>query len=295
MQPVDVVVVSYNSSRVLRDCVSTLAGYPEVEVVVVDNASDDASLATIADLRVRRIQLDSNLGFSYGCNVGWRSGGAPFVLFLNPDGRVEGRAVERLVRTLEDHPRAGVVGPRIVEQDGSLDYSIRRFPRLRSTFAQAVFLHRVFPAASWTDEIVRDRARYDEPGPAEWVSGACFLVRRTVLEQLGGLDDGFFLYCEDKDFCRRVWDLGYEVRFEPDALAVHEGGASAPRASLFPVLARSRIRYARKHRSRPAAAVERAGIALGAMTHVAVGRGGSEARAGYAAAFRAAVSRIPGT
>src|SRR3712207_2645322 len=125
----------------------------------------------------------------------------------------------------------------------------------------------------------REREVYDAPCYPDWVSGACVLVRRSALERLGGFDEGFFMYCEDRDLCKRLHDLGLPVRYEPDAVAVHEGGASAPRASLLPVLAASRIRYAHKHWSTPGALLKRAGVALGALTHVVVSRGGWERRA----------------
>jgi GT2 family glycosyltransferase len=108
------------------------------------------------------------------------------------------------------------------------------------------------------------------------------------LEELGGLDERFFMYCEDVDLCRRVRDAGYDVRYEPEAVAVHEGGASAPRASLLPTLAESRLLYARKHRGRTAAGVERGGIALGALTHLLVARRRA-VRAGHARSLRLAL------
>ena len=294
MQRVDVVVVSFNSQVRLREGVRALAGIDGVAVFVADNASTDDSLEVIRDLRgVTAIQLPRNGGFGYGCNAGWRAGTSPFVLFLNPDARIEPAALSRLTAVLEAEPQAGAVAPRILEDDGSLDFSLNRFPRLRSTFARALFLHRVFPRASWADEVVREERAYSRRGPVEWVSGACVLVRREALERIGGFDEDFFLYSEDIDLCRRLSDCGYEVRFEPDALAVHVGGASAPRASLLPMLAESRLRYARKHRSTAAALGERAGVALGALTHTIVSGGGRAARIGHARALRLALTGLP--
>jgi GT2 family glycosyltransferase len=283
-----VVVVSYNSREQLPACVEGLAGRPEVEVVVVDNASQDGSLEAIASLPVRGLQLDENGGFAHGCNAGWRTGRGEYVLFLNPDATIPEAAVRRLASVLDAEPNVAAVAPRILDSTGELDFSKRRFPRLRSTYAQALFLHRLFPRALWADEMVRRVEDYERPGSPEWVSGACMLVRRSALEELGGLDEGFFLYCEDTDICRRLWDMGHEVRFEPSAIAVHEGGASAPRPSLIPVLVSSRVRYASKHRSRPAALLERIGIALGAVTHSVVSSGGRAARAGHLRSLRQA-------
>jgi GT2 family glycosyltransferase len=290
---VDLVVVSYNSAGELRRCVSSLAGEPDVSVFVVDNASTDGSLETIADLHVTPIAQSGNYGFAHGCNAGWRRGQSPYVLLLNPDATMDGDALRRLVAVADADPAIGLAAPRIIEPDGTLDPSQRRFPRIRSTFAQALFLHRLFPRASWVDELVRDPARYEEPGSPDWVSGACMLIRRDVLERLGGLDEGFFLYGEDKDLCRRIRDLGYHIRFDPSVQATHEGGASAPRTSLLPVLVASRLRYARKHRSRAGALAERAGIALGAVTHAVVTRDGAPARRGWLRALGRALRPRP--
>jgi N-acetylglucosaminyl-diphospho-decaprenol L-rhamnosyltransferase len=287
---VDVVVVSYNSEDHLRSCVEPLAHVPEIRVIVVDSASTDATIESVSDLPISIVGLSENRGFAHACNVGWRKGDAPFALFLNPDATIDAESLRRLVRAAEDAPRIGAVAPKIVADDGSLDLSQRRFPRLRSTYAQALFLHRLFSQAEWTDELVRNREAYRHPGTPEWASGACLLVRRSVLERLGGLDEGFFLYCEDLDVCRRIRDAGLEIRFEPDAVAVHEGGASAPRTSLLPVLAASRVRYARKHQSAPVALLERFGVALGALTHAIVARGGLAARRGHLRALARALS-----
>jgi N-acetylglucosaminyl-diphospho-decaprenol L-rhamnosyltransferase len=288
---VDVIVVSYNSRDRLRDCVEPLAALEDVNVIVADNASSDGTLDVVADLAVTTFALGANGGFAHGCNAGWRAGEAPYVLFLNPDARLDEASLRQLVRVLADSESVGVVAPRILGEDGAVEPSQRRFPRVSSTYAHALFLHRLFPRAAWASELVRDPEAYDQPGSPEWVSGACLLVRRSVLERIGGWDEGFFLYCEDKDLCRRVRDAGFDVRYEPRATVTHAGGSSAPRSSLLPVLAASRVRYARKHRGLVGAAVERVGIALIELTHMLVSKGGRASRAGHAAALRVAAGR----
>lgn len=258
---------------------------------VIDNASTDDSVTAVADLPLELIALSENRGFGAGCNAGWPSGEAPYVLFLNPDARIDAASLRRLVDVLESEPQTGVVGPRILEPDGSLAHSQRRFPRLRSTYARALFLHRILPRAAWTDELVRDPAAYERRGSPEWISGACMLVRRSVLEEIGGFDERFFLYCEDKDLCRRIRAAGFDVRYEPGSVVRHEGGASAPRPSLLPVLAESRVAYAAKHLRGPAVPLERAGVALNALTHALVGRGGRAQRAGHLGALRTVLGR----
>ena len=287
----DVVVVSYNSRNELRGCVASICREDWVNVIVVDNASPDDSLAAVEDLPVTRIQLDVNVGFARGCNTGWQRGVAPYVLFLNPDARIDAASLRRLTRVLDEEPGIGIAGPRIVDDRGELEFSIRRFPRLASTYAQALFLHRVWRTALWADDVVREPEPYRSAHTAEWLSGACLVIRRSLLEKLEGFDEGFFMYCEDKDLCRRAWAQGFAVRYEPDAVAVHigGGGASAPRGELLPVLASSRIRYAGKHRRNIAALGERFGVALGSLTHAAVGQGGLRTRLDHVRAFVAAI------
>lgn len=287
---IDVVVVSYNSRPHLRSCVEPLCRLDGVHVVVVDNASADESVATVADLPVTVIARPDNAGFAVGSNDGWRVGSGTVVLFLNPDASIDEASLRRLAAALEQDGGAGAAVPRIEHPDGSLAYSLRRFPRLRSTFAQALFLHRVFPRAAWPDELVKDEAVYARAGSPEWASGACLLVRRSALVELDGWDEGFFLYGEDVDLCRRLRAAGYELRYEPDSLAVHHEGASASRAAALPLLAAARIRYARKHLPPLAAALERVGVGLWALTHVVVSRGGAADRKGHAQALRLVIS-----
>jgi GT2 family glycosyltransferase len=167
--------------------------------------------------------------------------------------------------------------------------SQRRFPRLRSTFAQALFLHRLAPEAPWVDELIREPSAYERAGTPDWVSGACMLVRRDVLEAIGGLDEGYFLYCEDTDLCYRVRQAGYDIRFEPTATAFHQGGASRPSSELRGVLATSRLRYARMRHGRWVALAEAVGIALGETTHLLVSLNRPGAARGHAKALRSLV------
>jgi N-acetylglucosaminyl-diphospho-decaprenol L-rhamnosyltransferase len=290
---IDAVVVSYRSAATLRGCVEPLAALPSVRVTVVDNASPDDSVETIADLAaVDVVRAPRNGGFAYGCNLGVARGTSPYLLFLNPDARIDGASLDALVAVLEADAEAGLVAPRILDDDGSLAYSLRRFPRLRSTFAKALFLHRIFPRVAWTDELVRDPAVYERPGTPEWVSGACMLVRREAYEAVGGFDEGLFLYCEDTDLCLRLWQAGHTVRFEPAALVRHVGGASSGAGQTQPIAARSRVYYARKHRGRVAARAEALGVALDEATHAAAALTRPATRRGHLAALRAVLRPV---
>ena len=243
-------------------------------------------------LPIETIALEENGGFALGCNVGAAAGTNPCVLFLNPDARIEPHAVEALASALEEDERVGAVAPRIVEPDGTLDFSLRRFPRLRSGLAQALFLHRVFPTAAWVDEVIRDRSAYESAHAVDWVSGACVMVRRSVLELIGGFDESYFHYSEDVDLCKRIWASGHGVHYVPTAVAEHEGGGSQPRTGLLPILAASRIRYAEKHDGPVVAALVRGVVALGSLTHVVVARSGA-ARRGHLRALGVALKPLP--
>lgn len=292
---VDVVTVSYASRSTLRASVSPLCGQDGVQVVVVDNASPDDALATIADLPVTVVRTGRNGGFSFGCNRGADAGDGEYILFLNPDAVLEPDALAALVDVLDRDPACGVVAPRILDAGGHLLWSQRRRPLLRRTLAQALFLHRLFPRAGWADESIRVPAAYTRPGTPDWLSGACLLMRRTAFDTIGGFDESFFLYCEDTDICVRLTAAGFGVRFEPGPAARHQEGSSAPRSELAAIHARSRMRYAQLHSGRVMAQLERAAIALWALTHAAVAAAREPAAArGHVAALRAVVGRAGG-
>lgn len=292
MATVDVVVVSYNSAEHLHETVDPLTQIPWVDVIVVDNGSSDGSLELVSPLPLTAI-ANENTGFSGGNNVGWRAGASPYVMFLNPDARIDATSLKNLVGVLKTQSDVGLVAPKIIDEDGELHYSLRRFPRFASTYAQALFLHRLARKAQWAEEKVRDPEMYEAGGPQEWVSGAAMLLRRSTLERIGGWDEGFFLYCEDIDICMRVQKLGLKVVYEPTALVVHAGGQSAPWSSTLPILAASRLRYARLHRSRLSAFGERIGIVIEAASHFLIGKGGRAARAGWLQTLRVAFRRRP--
>ena len=289
---VDIVVVAYNSRETLRDCVEPLASLKWAAVIVVDNASPDDSAAAVADLPVRVIRAPHNGGFAYGCNLGIRAGHGEFVLLLNPDARLSAQDLGTLVSVLQTSPGLGGVGPRLIDEAGQLAWSQRRFPRLRSTFAQALFLQRLAPRAAWTDELIRDRAAYEHPGRADWLSGACLLLRREAVEAVDGLDEGFFLYSEETDLFRRMASAGWTAAYEPRATAHHAGGGSAPRTSMTGHWARSRVRYAHKHHGAVVAGLEALGVALGATARSALWFHRPDRARGHLDAARAALRAL---
>jgi len=284
----DVVVVAYNSRAQLRAAVSPLVELRDVNVIVVDNDSPDRSVEAVADLPISAIRNPANLGFAKACNLGWRSGRAPYVLFLNPDAQIDRTSLVRMQLTLSDHT-VGLVAPRTVDVHGSLVHSQRCFVGTASLWAQTFFLHRLLPSTQRVDGIVRNRDCYERVGSPDWVSGACMLVKRSVLEATGGFDERFFMYCEDMDLCRRIRDMGLDIRYEPGATAVHDEGSSAPSSAMVSVLARSRVAYVDKHLRGSARVVARLAIASHALSRAVISRGGLAARRGHLRALRIAV------
>ena len=267
---VDVVVVAYNSSATLRACVEPLSRLDWVNVIVVDNACPEDSTRVVEDLPVRTVRSPRNGGFAYGCNLGMANGSADFVLLLNPDAEIDAASLAVLVDGLRADPSLAGVGPRVVDEHGGLIFTQRRFPRLRFTYAQGLFLHRAAPGATWADDAIRDPGAYERSGTPEWVSGCCALLRREAVVAVGGLDEGFFLYSEETDLFKRLATAGWQSGFEPRATASHIGYRSADRNATEPIRAVSRVRYARKHAGRVVAALEASGIAIGAVAHAAV-------------------------
>jgi N-acetylglucosaminyl-diphospho-decaprenol L-rhamnosyltransferase len=290
---IDAVIVSYNSRDTLRACVEPLCRVSGVAVTVVDNDSPDDGLATIADLPVEVVRSGRNGGFSFGCNLGIARGNAPYVLLINPDAQIDEAALAALSGVLDREPRVGVAGPRTVAADGTLHHTQRNFPRVRSSWAQALFLHRIFKHARWADEVIWDAAAYDRAGSPEWLSGSCLLVRRSALEHIGGMDERFFLYCEDVDLCHRLRDAGYDVRYVPEAVVRHVGGASAGIGTTLPIYARSRVLYARKYYPRPLVAIERVGVAIGELAHAAVSVPRPAKARAHVLALRALLRPVP--
>jgi N-acetylglucosaminyl-diphospho-decaprenol L-rhamnosyltransferase len=266
---VDVVVVAYNSRDTLRSCVEPLVRLPWASVTVVDNACPEHSSEAVADLPARIVESERNGGFAYGCNLGAAAGSAEFVLLLNPDAELDERSLGALVAALRADPRLAAVGPRTIDEAGELQFTQRRFPRLRSTYAQALFLHRAAPLAAWSDDAVRDLDAYERPGTPEWVSGCCVLLRRSAFESASGLDEGFFLYAEETDLFRRLRSAGWQVGYEPRAVASHIGQGSVSADTTEHFRAHSRVRYARKHHGALVALLEGLGLALGNVTHAA--------------------------
>tara|TARA_Y100000588_G_scaffold99848_1_gene108511 strand:+ start:416 stop:1390 length:975 start_codon:yes stop_codon:yes gene_type:complete len=219
-------IVNWNTRDLLNDCLDSIYADPQAsawEVLVVDNASSDDSAEWVERHfpQVRLFASAANLGFSGGNNLALQEAVGRYFLLLNTDTRVEVGALGALVDFMEAHPRAGAVGPKLLNSDGSLQLSCGIAPSLRTQIIGKLLLHKLFPIfklGRW------DHAQVRAVG---WVTGACLLIRRKVVEQIGLLDTAFYMYYEDLDWCLRVGKGGWDVFYYPFSRVVHLGGQSS--------------------------------------------------------------------
>ena len=282
-----VVVVNWNVRELLRRCLASLAGsdalyvdktqppaqtagsaerHWRAEVIVVDNASTEDSNAMLAKSFpwVQAIANRENVGFAKANNQGLAASCGRYVLFLNPDTEVAPQALNQMVTYLDTHPEIGILGPQLRYGDGSLQSSRRRFPTLSTFFLESTVLQRFLPLNRVLDRyFVLDRPD-DAISQVDWVVGACMLVRRAVLDQIGGFDEGFFMYSEELDLCHRAVDAGWQVVYYPQAVVTHYEGKSSEQvvAARHIRFHTSRVRYVRKYHGEAAAAAVRTFLLL---------------------------------
>ncbi len=223
------VVVNFNAGAHLGECLRSLRAAGVEIVAVADNASVDGSLATVREERgVVTVETGGNLGYGSGANRGARAlaGTTEYLLVCNPDLVLEPAAVKALVAALDADDGLGLVGPRIDNSDGTLYPSARTFPHLADAVGHA-FFGLIAPNNAFTRRYRLLDWDHKSARRVDWVSGACFLVRRPLWDHLGGFNEDYFMYLEDVDLCHRVWAAGLAVGYEPDARVVHEQGVSA--------------------------------------------------------------------
>jgi GT2 family glycosyltransferase len=252
---VSAVVVNYNAGpelgRALRSLADELAG-DAWEAIVVDNASPDGSAAQVAAFapHARVIANTENGGFARAVNPGLTAARAPLVLVMNPDCRLVAGAIAALEAAVAGDPACALAGPRILDPDGSEQGSARGDPdMLTGLFGRTAALRRWFPFLPAARRNVLDGDAPPEGRLVDWVSGACMLARREALAAVGGFDEGYFLYWEDADLCRRLRAAGHAIRYVPAAIAVHRVGVSSRTAAAASIRAfhASAYRYYATH------------------------------------------------
>ncbi len=253
-----ILIVNWNVRDLLRECLRSIErgrGALAVEVIVVDSASSDDSAAMVAAEFpwVTLLPQADNVGFPRGNNIALARARGDALLLLNPDTVIRGEALPVLVAYLAAHPDVGAVGPQLLNPDGSVQSSRRRFPTLATGFLESTWLEGLAPG------VLR---RYyaldlpdDAPADVDWLTGACILVPRAVYERVGGLDEGYYMYSEELDWCRRIRAAGWRVVYLPTAQVVHHVGKSSEQAVTARHInfQRAKLRYFRKYHGRAAA------------------------------------------
>jgi hypothetical protein len=256
MPDVSISIVNYHSTSLLLDCLESLysaGGNASFEVIVVENGSNDGSAETIraAYPQVRLIVLDANTGYTRPMNEGLRAGNGHFLMQLNPDTLVRPGLLDELLAFMEKHPEAGICTPKVLNRDGTLQRQCRRSAaRPWDVITYFSGLARLFPRSRLFGRYLMTYQAGDELHEAEAVSGSCMLIRRTVIDQIGYLDELFFAYQEDADFCFRARKAGWKIFFVPAAQIIHFGGQGGSRVEPYRAIYhwhRSYFLYYRKH------------------------------------------------
>jgi GT2 family glycosyltransferase len=239
------VVVTYDALPWIEQCLDSLHG---VETVVVDHGSTDGTAGFVRDRypSVRLVEAE-NRGLGAGWNRGIRETTAPHVLLLNADAWLTDDALERLVDFAEARPDAAVVGPRLRNPDGTLQRSVRGFPTVWRLATEYLFLRKLAPGTSVLNAFYAGGFEHDEVREVEVVMGACMLVRRAAIDEVGYCDEDYFLFSEETDWCYRFREAGWEVVFYPGAECTHVRGASHS-GRLYRENLRGHLLFLSKHR-----------------------------------------------
>jgi GT2 family glycosyltransferase len=254
---VSVIIVSWNACDYLMQCLASLSAEEcrySLEIIVVDNASSDGSADAVATRYpdVRLIRNAENLGFAKANNIGVLASSGRYLCFVNSDVKVLPHCVNSLVSFCEENTDVGMVGPRVIGGDGKLQRSCLGFPTVWNTFCRALALDELFPRTKaftglklyhWPQESLR---------PVDILTGCFWLARREALTEVGLLDEEFFMYGEDMDWCKRFRANGWQVVFVPSAEAIHYGGASSSNSPIrfYIEMQRANLQYWKKHHPR---------------------------------------------
>ncbi len=250
------IIVSYNTKDDTLNCIKSLVTHEtqhEQEILVCDNDSSDGSPEAIENEfpQVKLIASKENLGFGRGCNRAIEDATGDLIILLNPDTLVHEGALDTVVDFLTDHPEVGMLGARLISGNGETQQSQRRFPTLWMSVAETLYLHFLFPKASWTGEIDKFDEHYERINECDWVSGAFIAAKREVLDRIGPLDERYFMYYEDKDWCYECVKAGWKVIYHPEVRVTHFGALSSSKdiRTLYPRLIESELLFSRKHYS----------------------------------------------
>jgi GT2 family glycosyltransferase len=242
-----VILVNWNTARLTCDCVASVfaaADSVDLEIILVDNASTDGSVDLMRRRHpsVRIIENGDNRGFAAANNQGMAAAGGRYLLLLNSDTIVLRDALRKTLDFADAHPDAGIVGCRLLNPDGSLQRSCFQYPSISNLLLSAFYLNKLFPRSRF----------FGKPRDVESVMGAFMLVRRNAYSAFGGMDEDYFMYGEETDWCRRCTRAGWRVMFTPDGCVTHFGGQSSRQVRMRSIvqLRLGILQYCFKHLGR---------------------------------------------
>jgi hypothetical protein len=249
---VSVTICSWNTIADLQQCLQSLEAIREevpFEVLVVDNSSTDKSPNMVMNNFpwVRLFPMEKNLGFTGGHNYALGQREAPHAILLNSDTIVHPGAFRTMLDYYLAHPETGIIGPKLLNPDGSLQYSCRRFPNPLAALFRNTPIGKLFPNNKFTREYLMTDWPHDQEREVDWVSGAAFFVSKEVMDRVGLLDPHYFMYCEDVDWCYRVHEGGFKVVYLPQGVVTHAIGKSTDQAAKRMIVRfhRSMLRFYR--------------------------------------------------
>lgn len=266
-----IIIVSWNTARLLENCLASILANPPTspfESWVVDNASTDDSPRMVREKfpQVHLVENRENVGFARANNQAIQRCTGKYILMLNPDTLVASGALQALVDFLDKHPEAGAVGARILNPDGSMQISSHPRPTLSRELWRLFHLDSLSPYA----EYPLTKWETNQPQEVDVLGGACLLLRNEVLDQVGYLDEDYFIYSEEVDLCYRIQSAGWRLFWVPQAEVVHFGGQSTQQipTEMFLNLYHSKIKYFRKHYGWPAAQIYKLILRIAALSRL---------------------------
>ncbi|MCK4578245.1 MAG: glycosyltransferase family 2 protein [Candidatus Marinimicrobia bacterium] len=254
MNILSIIIVNFNVGKYLDRCLHSVFNSDsslEFEVIVIDNASTDDSLVIVPEEypRVHLIKNEKNVGFATACNQGIRKAKGTTLLLLNPDTELQPDTLKEIQKFLLETSDAGVVGCKLLDREGKVQQSARSFPTLGDYLFHNLYLMRLFPTNKLFGRYYLTNRQLEHPEEVDMVIGAFFMIRRELLDQIGLLDEQFFIYAEEREFCMRAKAAGWKVYYNPLVSATHIGGISARQQApeMFIEQCRSTLLLHQKH------------------------------------------------
>jgi N-acetylglucosaminyl-diphospho-decaprenol L-rhamnosyltransferase len=255
MVDLSIVILNWNVRDLLDPCLASIrSDRYAFQIIVVDNASSDDSVKMVRTKypQVTLIANSINRGFTGGNNQGLEAARGRYVCVLNPDTEIVDAALDQLVAYLDDQPEVGAIGPQLLNPDGSIQSSRRRFPTVATAFFESTWLQGLAPR-SWLRHYYLDDVSPAVTQQVDWLNGACTIFRRSVLDQVGVYDEqNFFMYSEELDLCRRIKQAGWQIVYLPEAKVIHHAGRSSDQvvAARHIYFQTSKVHYFRKYHGR---------------------------------------------